>query len=86
MGKLSGDLPILTICNLYLCIKKNNGSYDCSMLDYSNPLFRDPELLKLFDFYSLQILSFVYHCVSHITPDYFVDYYRMLIPSALDKQ
>ena len=47
-----------------------------SMLDHSNSLFRDLELLKLSDIHSLQLLSFAYYCVSHITPDYFIDYFR----------
>ena len=47
-----------------------------SVLDHSNPLFRDLELLKLSDILSLQLLSFVYDCVNHITPDYFSDYFR----------
>ena len=36
-----------------------------SMLDHSNPLFRDLELLKLTDIHSLQLL----YCQSYITPD-----------------
>ena len=46
------------------------------MLDHSNPLFRDLELLKLSDIHSLQLLSFVHDCVNHITPDNFSDYFR----------
>ena len=47
-----------------------------SVLDHSNPLFRDLELLKLSDIHSLQVLSFVYDCVNHMTPDYFSDYFK----------
>ena len=47
-----------------------------SVLDHSDPLFRDLELLRLSDIHSLQLLSFVYNCVNHITPDYFSDYFR----------
>ena len=46
------------------------------MLDHSNPLFTDLKILKLSDIHSLQLLSFVYDCVNHITPDYFSDYFR----------
>ena len=46
------------------------------MLDHSKPLFRDLELLKLSDIHSLQLLSLVYDCVNHITPNYFSDYFR----------
>ena len=50
-----------------------------SMLDHSNPLFRDLELLKLSDIHSLQLLSFVYDCVNYITLDYFSDSSGMLL-------
>ena len=60
------------------------------MLDHSNPLFRDLELLKLSDIHSLWLLSFVYDCVNHMTPGYFSDLissmFLIFIPSALDKQ
>ena len=36
----------------------------------------DLELLKLSDIQSLQLLSFVYDCVNHMTPDYFSDYFK----------
>ena len=47
-----------------------------SMLDHSNLLFRDLELLKLSDIHSLQLLSFVYDCVNHIASNYFSDNFR----------
>ena len=47
-----------------------------SMSDHSNPLFRDLELLKLSDIHSLQLLSFVYDYVNHMTPDYFSHYFK----------
>ena len=47
-----------------------------SILDHSNLLFRDLELLKLSDIHSLQFLSFVYDCVNHMTPDYFSDCFK----------
>ena len=47
-----------------------------SILDHSNPLFKDLELLKLSDIHSLQLVPFVYDCVSHMTPDYFSDYFK----------
>ena len=58
------------------------------MLGHSNPLFRDLELLKLSDIDSLQLLSFVYDCVNHITSDYFSDYFRYVsnVPSICTRQ
>ena len=47
-----------------------------SVLDHSNPSFKDLELLKLSDIHSLQLLSFVYDCVSHMTLDDFSDYFK----------
>ena len=46
------------------------------VLDHSNLLFKNLELLKLTDIHSLQLLSFVYDCVNHMTPDYFSDYFK----------
>ena len=51
-----------------------------SMLDHSNPLFRDLELLKLSDIHSLQLLLF--QIISVIISSMFL----MFIPSALDRQ
>ena len=54
MGQLSGDLPILPICNPYLYFqKKMKAMMYSSMLDHSNPSIRDLELLKLSDIHSL---------------------------------
>ena len=47
-----------------------------SISDISNPLFRDLELFKFSDIHSLQLLSFVYDCVNHMTPDYFSDHFN----------
>ena len=47
-----------------------------SMFAHSNPLFRDLKLSKLSDIHFLQLLSFVYDCVNHMTPDFFSDYFR----------
>ena len=47
-----------------------------SVLDHSNPLFKDLELLKLSDIRSLQLILFVYDCVNHMTPDCFSDYFK----------
>ena len=47
-----------------------------SVLDHLNRLFKDLELLKLSNIHSLQLLSFVYDCVNHMTPDYFSNYFK----------
>ena len=56
--------------------KKSNKGYDIHFYVRSlNPIFRDLELLNLCDSHSPQLLSLVYDCVNHITPDYFSDYF-----------